>query len=269
MEKIIDELKVLVVTVGSKLIYALLILFIGIKLIKLSLKLLNKGKIINKVDKGVKSFILSFIKILCYIVLFMTVASILGIPLTSMVTILGSCGVAIGLALQGGLSNIAGGLIILFFKPFKVGDWVDTGDTIGYVRNINLFYTVIETYEKRMVYVPNGTLANQQTVNYSISDYIRLDEVFSCSYDNDIEKVKKVLTDLINKDERIINTKEFPTTIRLTSHNNSSLDYTVKAFVKQEDYWNVKYDLIENAKKEFDKNDIEVPYPQLDVHLKK
>lgn len=269
MEKIIDKLQTLLINIGSKLIYAIIVLIVGLKLIKFLLKLLNKGKLFNKLDKNVKGFVLSFIKIICYIVLFMTVASLLGIPLTSMITILGSCGVAIGLALQGGLSNIAGGLIILFFKPFRVGDWVDANGTVGTVKNINLFYTLVEIADKRLVYIPNGALANSSTINYSVNDFIRLDVDFSCSYDNDVEKVKKTIYGVVEKDKRIQNTEEYPIFVRLTSHGDSSLVYSAKVWVKQSDYWNVKFDLLENVKKELDKNDISIPYPQLDVHIKK
>ncbi len=268
MEKIIDKLMDLGVSVGMKLLYTIIILVVGLKLIKWAIKLLKKSKLFQKVDKSLASFILSFVKILLYVVLFMTVASTLGVPLTSFVTILGSAGVAIGLALQGGLSNIAGGIIILLFKPFQVGDFVDTHADSGTVKAINLFYTVLVTPDNKVISIPNGNLANQPTVNYSKEDLRRLDVDFAVSYKNNADEVKNVLEDII-KDERVVIEEGKEPFIKITNYLDSSVTYTVRVWVKNSDYWDMKFYMLEESKKKFEENNIEIPYPQLDVHIDK
>lgn len=269
--KIIDTLQDVGIDLGKKLIVSILILVIGNYIIKLILKALKKEKILNKrLDPGLQTFIMSFVKVLLYIVLYMTIASVLGIPLTTLVTVLGSCGVAVGLALQGGLSNIAGGILILFFKPFRVGDWVDTGTYAGTVSAINLFYTILVTPDNRTIFLPNGSLSNNPCVNFSKEKYRRLDIDFTASYDNDQETVKKVLNDIVNKEKTVIidddTKKPF---VKLTNFGDSSITYTVRVWLKAEDYWDTKFNIMSKVKEEFTKNNISIPYPQLDVHLEK
>ncbi len=265
MEKLLEKLNDLWVDAGLKLIYVILIYLIGSRLIKLMIKLLKKGKIFNKIDKSVASFLLSFITVTLYIVLIIVIASVIGIPSTSIITLLGSAGVAIGLALQGGLSNIAGGLIILVFKPFRVGDFIDTKSDVGTVKNISLFYTTIITPDNRVIYIPNGNLANSATINYSKKDIRRLDINLDISYNNDIDTVKKVLNEVINKEKRIL--KDQDIFVRLTEYKESSMLYTIRVWVNSNEFWNVKFDLLEKIKYEFDKKKIMIPYNQLDVHI--
>ena len=266
MQKLLEKLNELWVDAGFKVIYVVLILFIGSKFIKLLLKLIKKGRLFNKLDKSVASFLISFVNITLYILLFITIASIIGIPSTSIITLLGSAGVAIGLALQGGLSNIAGGIIILVFKPFKVGDYIDTHADSGTVRSISIFYTSLVTPDNRVISIPNGGLANQPLVNYTSEGIRRLDINMDVSYDNDIEKVKKVLNNIVEKDERVIKDKDI--FVRLTDYKDSSMVYTIRVWTKSSDLWNLKFDLLEKIKSEFDENDISIPYNQLDVHIK-
>lgn len=267
MEKLLDKLNDLWVDAGLKLIYVIIILLVGGKLIKLITKLITKGRAFNKLDKSVSSFLLSFIKITLNIILLITIAGIIGIPSTSIITLLGSAGVAIGLAMQGGLSNIAGGLIILIFKPFKVGDFIDTHTDSGTVKNISLFYTTLVTPDNRIVSIPNGNLANSPSVNYSNQKERRLDIDFGVSYNNSIEEVKKCLNNVIKREKRIIADKEV--FIRVTEYKDSSIKYTIRVWVLKDEYWNTKFDLLENIKKEFDKEGIIIPYNQLDVHIGK
>lgn len=267
MEKLLTKLNDLWVDAGLKVIYVIVILFIGSKLIKLLIKLIKKAKGFNKLDKSVASFLLSFLKATLYIVLIITIAGIIGIPSTSIITLLGSCGVAIGLALQGGLSNIAGGLIILIFKPFKVGDFIDTHTDSGTVKSISIFYTTLLTPDNRTVPIPNGSLANSSLVNYSKEKDRRLDISIDVSYDNDIDKVKKTLNSIIDKEKRI--NKEKDIFVRLTNYKESSIEYTIRVWVDKDEFWNVKFDLLECIKKEFDKENITIPYNQLDVHIEK
>lgn len=270
MEKFIEKILDLGVSVGAKLLYTIILLIVGLKLIKWGIKLIKNSKLIKKIDQSLASFILSFIKVLLYVLLFMTIASTLGVPLTSFITILGSAGVAIGLALQGGLSNIAGGIIILLFKPFQVGDFVDTHADSGTVKAINLFYTVLVTADNCIISIPNGNLANQPTVNYSKNKVRRLDIDFTISYKNDAEQVKKVLKELLN-DKRIITdkNKNRESFIGITNYLDSSVVYSLRVWVDNSDFGTLKTDLLEKAKVLLEKNKIEIPYPQLDVHLDK
>lgn len=267
MEKLLDKLNDLWVDAGLKLIYVILILFIGSKLIKIILKLITKGRAFNKLDKSVSSFLLSFLKITLNILLFITIAGIIGIPSTSIITLLGSAGVAIGLAMQGGLSNIAGGLVILIFKPFKVGDFIDTHTDCGTVKDISIFYTTLVTPDNRTVSIPNGNLANSSSVNYSKQTDRRLDIDLDVSYDNKIDDVKKCINKVLDNEKRV--NKEKEVFARVTDYKDSSVCYTIRVWVDKDEYWNTRFDLLENIKKEFDKQNITIPYNQLDVHIDK
>ena len=267
MEKLLDKLNDLWVDAGLKLIYVIVILVVGGKLIKLVTKLITKGRGFNKLDKSVSSFLISFIKITLNIILLITIAGIIGIPSTSIITLLGSCGVAIGLAMQGGLSNIAGGLIILIFKPFKVGDFIDTHTDSGTVKNISLFYTTLITPDNRIVSIPNGNLANSPSINYSNQKERRLDIDIDVSYDNRISDVKKCLNSIIKSEKKVITDKDV--FIRVTEYKDSSIKYTIRVWVLKDDYWETRFDLLEKIKDEFDRQGIVIPYNQLDVHIDK
>lgn len=265
METVLNFLFELVASFGLKLIAALVTLLIGTKLIKYSKKWIKKSPKLDKVDMGVRTFLASFLSITLYIILFISIAMILGIPTTSFITALASCGVAIGLALQGALGNLAGGIMILIFKPFKVGDYISTASTSGTVTNITIMYTILTTPDNKVITIPNGTLTNSVIENYSASDTRRVDLTFTTGYDCDINKVKEVLLDVINKHEKVL--KDPEPFARLTNHGDSALVYTARAWCKAEDYWDVNFDLIESVKKEFDANNISIPYPQMDIHI--
>ena len=267
MEKLLDKLNDLWVDAGLKLIYVLIIWIVGTRLIKLFVKIIKKDRFFNKLDKSVSSFLISFINITLYIILIIITATVIGIPSTSIITLLGSAGVAIGLGLQGGLSNIAGGLIVLIFKPFKVGDFIDTHTDCGTVKSISLFYTTLLTPDNKTVTIPNGNLANQTSINYSKEGIRRLDISIDVSYNNDVDKVKKVLTKIVSHDERIIKEKDI--FVRMTEYKESSMVYTIRVWLKNVDYWNTKFDLLEKIKSQFDKEKIQIPYNQLDVHIDK
>ena len=195
------------------------------------------------------------------------VLTIVGVPIASLITVIGSCAVAVGLALQGGLSNIAGGLMILIFKPFQVGDYIKANDLEGTVKSITMFYTTITTIDNKVIQLPNGNLTNSNITNYNTNPTRRVDLEICVSYDSDIDKVKKVLKSVVDKNEKIL--KDDRNLIRLMKHDSSSLNFAVRSWVKTEDYWDVYYDLMENIKKSFDENNIEIPFPQMDVHLDK
>ena len=267
MDKLLEKLNDLWVDAGLKVIYVLVILFVGTKLIKLILKLLTKGRAYKKLDKSVASFLFSFLKIALNIILLVIVAGVIGIPSASIITLIGSAGVAIGLAMQGGLSNIAGGLVILIFKPFRVGDFIDTHTDSGTVKSISLFYTTLTTIDNRIVSIPNGNLANSPSVNYSNEPERRLDITMDISYNNKIKDVKKCINSVLDKEKRI--NREKDVFVRVTDYKESSIEYTIRVWVLKDEYWPVKFDLLENLKEKFDEDGIIIPYNQLDIHIDK
>lgn len=265
MDKLFDKLTDVGIESGLKLIGFFLIIIIGFKIVKIILKIIKKGKGFNKLEKSVQSFIISFINISMKCLILITALSQIGIPMTSLITILGTASLAIGLAMQGGLTNLVGGIIILIFKPFKVGDWIENGNDSGSVKEITIFYTEITTLDGTKIVLPNGSLANSNIKNYSANEKRRLCLDFSVSYECDIDKVKKVLMKVVEKEELILKDEEI--FIRLTEHSDSALIFTVRVFVLNKNFWNLKFNMLENVKREFDKNNISIPYPQLDVHM--
>ncbi len=252
---------------GIKLLIAIIIVIAGVKLIKFFSKWIKTSPKLDKVDPGLRSFLTSFSNIALYAVLIITVAMILGVPAASFITILASCGVAIGLALQGSLSNFAGGIMILLFKPFKIGDYISASGEEGTVKEISVVYTVIMTGDNKKITIPNGSLTNSVIKNYTCEDMRRVDLEFTTSYDCDIEKTKQVISEVIAHHPLALLTPE--PLVRLAEHSDSALTYKARVWCKTEDYWTLNFDLIEGVKVAFDKNGIEIPYPQVDVHVTK
>ena len=265
-EEIIKNLSVKSSDLLVKVILALIVMIIVYRIVNALEKRLKKPGKFSRLDASVKSFIISFITIALKILLMIIVLSIVGVPMASLVTIVGSCAVAIGLALQGGLSNIAGGLMILIFKPFKVGDFINSNGMEGTVKSITMFYTTLVTVDNKVIQLPNGNLSNSNITNYSANEKRRVDINLSVSYSSDIDKVKKVINDVIKKHELILEDED--KFVRLTKHDESALIFTLRVWVLTKDYWTVYFDLLEDIKKEFDKNGIEIPFNQLDVHMK-
>ena len=251
---------------GVQLLIAIVVLIIGFKIIKIIENNLKKDNKLDKIDKSVKTFLISILSISLKTILLVVAASLVGIPTTSFITILGSAGLAVGLALQGGLSNLAGGVMILIFKPFKVGDFVEVNGSLGTVKSITMFYTNLTTPDNKDVHLPNGSLTNNTIINYSANPERRLDMEFNVSYESDIDKVKKVINKVIDKSEYVIPEKD--RIIGLVKHADSSLTFAVKVWVDRTNYLNALYEIQEEMKKAFDKNKIEIPYPQLDIHQK-
>lgn len=268
MEKIIEKIIEGSADLCVKLFISIIILLIGNRIIKIVERLLKKEKKFSKLeDPSVKSFVISFITISLKLLLLVTVLSIIGIPMTSLITILGSCAVAVGLALQGGLSNLAGGIMLLIFKPFTIGDYIEVGGKEGTVKSISLFYTTIVGIDNVVMQLPNGTLSNSNITNYTGNKTRMLNIIYDVSYDSDIDKVKKVLNEVIENEDKIL--KNEPIRISVKYHKDSSLGIVFRAWTLTSDYWDVYYRVMENVKKAFDKNNIEIPYPQVDVHMKK
>lgn len=252
-------------SVGMKVLYSLIILIVGLKLISFSVKFITNSKGFKKIDPTVQSFFKSFTSIGLKVLLLIIVASTLGVELTSVMAILASAGLAVGLALQGALSNIAGGLIILVFKPFKVGDYIETQSLSGTVKEITIFYTILATPDNKRITLPNGSMTNASITNFSAEKTRRVDLTFSTSYDADIELVKSILIKLAENHPMVL--KEPKPMSRLASHGDSALNYILRVWCDNSNYWTVFYDLTEEVKKEFDRQGIEIPYPQLDVHM--
>ena len=256
----------LVTSVGMKLLIAILIFVVGFFVIKAITKFIKKSPKLEKMDPGVRSFTASFMSIALYVVLFVTIAAVVGIPIASLLTVLASCGVAIGLALQGALSNFAGGILILLFKPFKVGDYIEASGGEGVVQEVTVVYTVILTVDNKRVTIPNGALTNAVIKNYSAEETRRVDLTFNTATGCDIDKTRQVILDVI--DLHPLALKDPAPFVRLSAHKESSLEYTARIWVKSADYWNVYFDMREAIEVAFAKNGIETPYPQVDVNLK-
>ncbi len=267
LESVISTLTAFSLDKALRLIGAIVILIIGFKFIKFIGKLLIKGKLFNLLDLTVQHFIKIIVDYTLKILLIITVASIIGVPMTSMLAVLGSVGLAIGLALQGSLSNIAGGFIIFIFKPIAVGDFIIAGDNSGTVQDINLFYTIILTVDNKRTHIPNSLISNQTITDVSAMPTRRVDLKFSAAYSSDIDKVKNILINTAS--EHLLVFKDPTPVVYLAEHGDSALLFFLRVWCNNTDYWAVYYNLIENVKKEFDKNQIEIPFPQLDVHLDK
>ena len=252
---------------GIKLIIGLIVISIGLKIIKKVVK--QFGVFLEKrdVDITLRRFIQSLTAGVLKVILFIGILGYWDVKLTGLAAIVASGGVAIGLALQGSLSNFAGGFIILLLRPFKVGDYIQTGVYEGTVEQIGLFYTQLTTIDNKLILIPNGTLSNGSLINYSAKENRRVDLTFSVGYENNILHVKEVLTDIVKKQEFVLdNPKPF---IGVSAHSPSSVDFIVKVWCKSEHYWDIHFSLLEKVKLRFDEENISIPYPQMDLHVKK
>jgi len=265
IEKLYDQLIVFIMDFGPKLIGAILVLLVGLWIIRIFVKSLRKGMTKANVDESLRRFIISFVNISLKLLLLIIVVSTLGMAMTSVVAMLGAAGLAVGLALQGSLSNLAGGVLILFFKPFKIGDVIETGSYLGKVTEIQVFNTILKTFDNKTINIPNGILSNGSIVNFSTEPTRRVDMVFGVGYDDDIQKTKEILQNLISSDERIMSDPE--PLIVVSELGESSVNFTVRVWVKSENYWPVYFKMQEKVKHEFDKSGISIPFPQQDVHL--
>ena len=266
MQQFLDKLIDLVTAAGLKLLYAIIILVVGLKLSSFLVKRFDKSPAYAKLDPSVKSFLKSGAKVLLYILVFLTAAYVIGIPMTSFMTILASCGLAVGLALQGSLSNLAGGLMILLFKPFKVGDFIEANGEQGTVEAITIFYTILHSPENRVVTIPNGTITSGDVVNYWTLDKARLDIPFCTAYADDIDKTREVVLAVAAARENVL--ADPAPQVLLDKMNESSLDFILRVWVEGKDYWDARFGLAEEVKKALDANGITIPFPQLDVHQK-
>ena len=249
-------------------VLALLVFWIGAKIIKWIRKIIRISMEKGGVDKGVRQFVDSLVKFALYAILIFSIGSKFGLDTTSVAAALASCGVAIGLALQGSLSNFAGGVLILVLKPFVVGDYIveDNKGREGTVKEIQLFYTKLLTVDNKTVIIPNGTLANTSLTNVTAQDKRRLDLSVGISYDADLKKAKELIEGIFRADEDIL--KEEGINVFVDNLGDSSVVIGARGWVKKDAYWTTKWRLTENIKLTLDENEIEIPYNQVVVHVK-
>ncbi len=250
------------------IVVAIVILIVGILFSKLVVKLMGKALDRSKLDLTVNKFLRSVVKITLYVLLITIVLALLGVPMTSIITVIGTAGVAIGLALQNSLSNIAGGFLIMFSKPFKVGNYISVSGVEGFVNEINILYTKLRTYDNKAIYIPNGTAANAVLINVNQAEKRRVDNVFSISYDADYNKAVEAIYKALKKCPKILWDAGDKPFVRMSAHNSSSIDITVRVWCKSKDYWDVYFDMIEFVRAQFIEDNIEIPYQQLDVHMR-
>ncbi|MBN2542460.1 mechanosensitive ion channel [bacterium] len=250
-----------------RIILGIVVLIVGLWLIKRVVKSLKRQMAHKEVDESVQSFLGSLIGMLLKAMLLISVASMFGIKVTSFVAIIGAAGLAVGLALQGSLANFAGGVLILLFKPFKVGDFIEAQGYLGSVSKILIFTTMLKTPDNKTVIIPNGPLSNGSITNYSTEANRRVDMTFGIGYGDDIQKARGVIKSIIDADSRIL--KDPPPDILVSELADSSVNFAVRVWCAVADYWGVYFDMHEKVKLGFDANSVSIPFPQVDVHTNK
>ncbi|HEY9114317.1 MAG TPA: mechanosensitive ion channel domain-containing protein [Bacteroidales bacterium] len=266
-ENILNQLTEITVTYGPKLIGAIIVFVIGLWIIKAITKAIGSAMDKSKLDESLKPFLKGIINILLKVMLIISVLGMLGIEMTSFIAILGAAGLAVGLALSGTLQNFAGGVMILVFKPFKVGDFIDAQGYLGTVSQIQIFNTYLKTPDNKTVIIPNGGLSTSSMTNYSTEENRRVDWTFGIAYGDDVDKAKAVVKKLCNADSRIL--KDPEVFIAVSELADSSVNFAVRAWVNAADYWGVYFDLNEKVYNTFNKEGLNFPFPQMDVHLTK
>lgn len=264
MQALVEKGMDLGIEAGKSIIVAVVIYFVGKALITLVNRMLSGVMERRKVDPAIQSFAKSLVNILMMILLVISVVSALGVNTTSFAALLASGGVAVGMALSGNLQNLAGGIVILLFRPFKVGDYIEAQGTGGTVSEIQIFHTILTTPDNKKIFLPNGALSSGNITNYSKESLRRVDFTVSVEYGADIDKVRKVLKDILDKDARVL--QEPAPVIVLGALAESSVNMTVRVWVKSEDYWNVFFQTNETIYNEFNRQGINFPYPQLTIH---
>ena len=263
MNNLID----LVLPVLQNIALAILTLIIGLMIIKWITARITKSVDKTSLDGSLKPFICSLINISLKVLLVISIIGILGINTTSFVAVIAAAGFAIGLAFQGSLANFAGGILLLALRPFKVGDYIEANGYNGTVQAIQILCTELVTPDNKVIFIPNGSLSNASIVNYSVKDTRRVDLNFGVGYEVDTDKVANVLQEIVSNHSQAL--KEPEPFVRMSEHGDSAVVFTVRVWVKAEDYWTVYFDTIETVKKRFDEENISIPYPQMDVHLNK
>lgn len=248
------------------IIVAVIVLVLGILAAKFITKLTGKAVSRSNIDNAAGHFLVSLVRVLLYIVVVIMALSVLKVPMSSIITILGAAGLAVSLALQNCLSNLCGGFIILFSKPFSAGDLIEVDGSLGKVSTIGILYTKITTFDGKTVSIPNGKVSDAKIINYTETPTRRIDLQFQISYSADFDKARAAVLEVICADGLIL--KEPAPMVRIGAHNESSLSIDTLVWVKNDDYYTARYNMLENVKKAFEENGIQIPFPQLDVHMK-
>ncbi|MGN0640708.1 MAG: mechanosensitive ion channel family protein [Oscillospiraceae bacterium] len=247
------------------ILLAIAILIVGIILTKICVKLMSKGLSKTKLDLTVVKFTTQVTKILLYVLLLTVVLSMVGIPATSIITVIGTAGVAIGLALQNSLSNVAGGFLLMITKPFKIGDYIISNGVEGTVSQISILHTRLDSVTNQAIFIPNGLAINAVVVNNSQNDERRVDVDFSISYKDDFETARQIITDIIKAHDKVDKQREI--FVRMSEHGESAIIITSRCWCKNADYWQVHFDLIEQVRAAFIEKNIEIPFKQIDINI--
>ena len=263
--EIINSITQIAADFGLRVLYAVLIIVIGRWVVKLLLKIIKAALEKTTVEETVRIFAVNLLNTLLMVIIFIAAINQLGIETTSIIAMLGAAGLAIGLALQGSLANFAAGILIVMFRPYKVGDYIEAGSAAGTVLDIQIFSTVLKTPDNKVVVVPNGTIMDSSIINYTDQATRRVDIVASCGYEDDIDKVKEILKDILNQEDRILAEPE--PRIAVSELADNSVNFIVRPWVNSSDVLSVKYSILEQIKKRFDAEGISIPYPQRDVHI--
>lgn len=250
---------------GPKVVLAVVTLIIGLWIIKLITGTFRKMMQKKNFDASLTPFLYTLLNVILKVMLIISVVSMVGIEVTSFIAVLGAAGLAVGLALQGTLQNFAGGVVILLLRPFKVGDVIDAKGYVGTVKEIQIFYTIVNTFDKKVVYIPNGELANSDMTNLSQEDERRNEWTFGIAYGDNLDQAKALLQKFIDEDERIL--KDPEPFMALSSLGDSSVNIVVRTWCKAVDLWPVYFDMNEKVYKTFSKEGLNIPFPQMDVHL--
>jgi len=261
-----DSLSAMITQWGVNIVLALLIFFVGKEVAKKLTDILIGLMRKSNMDETLIGFLQSVIYGLMLVFIVLAALSQLGIETTSFVAVLGAAGLAVGLAFKDSFSNIGSGMMIIIFKPFKVGDFVTAGGESGVIEQITIFQTVMKTGDNKVIIIPNSNITKNNITNFSQKETRRIDFVFGIGYDDDLKKAKEVLLDIVMSDERVL--KDPKPLVAVNELGDSSVDFVVRAWVKSGDFWKVKWDITERVKLRFDKEGISIPFPQMNLHLK-
>ena len=253
-------------TSGVHLLQGIVVMIVGFFTVHWVLKLLEKNNKLTKMDSTIRSFLHHLLRLVLYILVILTAANVIGVPMTSILTLLATAGAAVSLAMQGAMGNLIGGFILLILKPIKVGEYVEIGNYQGTVKAVGSFYTDLVTFDGLHVSLPNGTLTNTSIINYTREGTRRMELTFSVSYDADIRKTASLLQEVVAAEKQVLN--DPAPSVLLKTLNASSLDFVIRAWAKVEDYWDCYFRLIKAGKEALDQAGIKIPYPQMDVHIR-
>lgn len=254
-----------ILSIVATILPVVLTFIICLLAVKIVMKLFKKVMRKSLLDKSLIVFIEKVVKVILYFIMILIIADMMSIPVTSLLATFSVVGLAASLAIQDALGNLASGVMILATKPFKSGDYIECGAVSGTVNEINFSHTILTTPDNKKIHIPNKEIINSVVTNFSEQNLRRVDITFNLSYEADKNKIKEIMKNAINMHPKVL--KEQPIFVRVTGYQSSGIDYTLRVWANSSDYWEVYFDLLENLKDEFDKNGIEIPYNQMDVHI--